>query len=182
MVYPVQYIFIKANFTHTFLTVNITDKTVEMPTITYDSSSINFIEFNRKTGEMALMPNLNTKKGIYHATVSMKQKSTTGKVYEISMIFVIAVDNDNLLASGPNNTTEINISYQEDSTLKAKILSINTNGLVTIEFTKIMYVPSNPTTINSTVAKVEVIKADEDSRHLNFTWNVTSFEHHTLKI
>ena len=176
MVYPVQYISIKANFTHTYSTFYINDNTVELPNIAFDTSEIDFIEFNKKTGEMALMPNVNTKKGIYHATISMKQKSITGKAYEISMVFVIAVDNDNPLASGPNKSTKVKISYQEDTTLKAKILRINSNGLVTIKFTKVMHVPSDISTINSTVVKVEVIKADEDSRDINFTWNTTYFE------
>ena len=125
---------------------------------------------------MTLMPNANTKKGSYQTTVSMKQKSITGKVYDISVILVITVENDNPITSGPNKTTEVKISYQDDSTLKAKILSINTNGLVTIAFTKVMHVPSNISYINSTVVKVEVIKADEDSRNINFTWNTAYFK------
>ena len=75
------------------------------------------------------------------------------------------------------------ISNETDYDLTAIIKSISAMGLVTVVFSKDLYVIKNLSVINETVLHLEILNPENEVRsEIEFTWELRSFLPSLLKI
>ena len=97
----------------------------------------------------------------------------------------ILSDSDFINSESKRNRTqkvELNITSID---VKVTIKSINENGLVTIEFSKDMYVPKNYTKFDSNVLNIQYFQAsltENTTTPVDYLWKVTEFTPRQLYI